>query len=225
MHYEVVISYAHHLRLIRPMLRVEAFGGLAVFAQSGDSIPLQRRRMALLATLASASARGVTRDQLVGCFWPEATSEVARHSLEQLVYMIRRQFGEGVLRGGDPLSLNPELVSSDIAEFRAAIQRGDDEEAVRLHRAPFLDGVYLRDAPEFERWTTRERSRAVTELGGCLERLAMAATARGELRASVEWRLRRAAADPLSAAHALHLMRALAAAGDRPAALQHARTY
>ncbi len=207
------------------MLRVEAFGGLAVVAQSGDPIPLQRRRLALLATLASASARGVTRDQLVGYFWPEATSEVARHSLEQLVYMIRRQFGEAVLRGGDPLSLNPELVSSDIAEFHAAIQRGDDEEAVRLYRAPFLDGVYLSGAPEFERWTTRERSRAVTELGGCFERLAMAATTRGDLRASVEWRLRRAAADPLSAAHALHLMRALAAAGDRPAALQHARTY
>lgn len=225
MQYDVVISYAHHLRLIRPMLRVEVFGGLAVVDHSGDPIPLQRRRLALLATLASASARGVTRDQLVGYFWPEATSEVARHSLEQLVYMIRRQFGEDVLRGRDSLSLNPEFARSDIAEFRAAIECGDDEAAVRLNRAPFLDGVYLRDAPEFERWTARERSRAETELGGCFERLAMGATARGELRAAVEWRLRRAAADPLSAAHALHLMRAFAAAGDRPAALQQARTY
>ncbi|MEO7102669.1 MAG: BTAD domain-containing putative transcriptional regulator, partial [Gemmatimonadaceae bacterium] len=220
-----MISYAPHFRLIRPMLRVEVFGGLAVVAESGDSITLQRRRLALLATLAAASARGATRDQLVGYFWPEAPSDVARHSLEQLIYVIRRQFGEGVLRGGDPLSLNPEFVTSDVAEFRAAIQRGDDEEAVRLHRGPFLDGVYLSDAPEFERWTTRERSRAITEVGGCFERLAVAATARGELRASVEWRLRRAAAEPLSAAHALHLMRALAAVGDRTAALQHARTY
>ena len=56
-------------------------------------------------------------------------------------------------------------------------------------------------------------------------RLATDAETAGDHSAAVRWRRRLVEADPISSRSALALMRALVAAGDRTAALQHARIY
>jgi DNA-binding SARP family transcriptional activator/TolB-like protein len=185
----------------------------------------QRLRLALLALLAAAGERGLSRDQILGYLWPESDSGAARHSLEQLLHALRRALGEQLFSGINPVVLNGEVVASDAAEFEQALRREDFAAAVGLYRGPFLDGFYLDGAKEFERWVEAERAR----LGGrhldALVRLAERAERDRNVPAAVEWRKRIAATDPLSSRHALQYMRALAAAGDSGAALAHARVH
>ena len=69
------------------MLRLRTFGGLWL---EGDEGPLtdaagQRRRLVLLAALAAAGQKGMSRDALVGLLWPEVDEARARAALSQAV--------------------------------------------------------------------------------------------------------------------------------------------
>ena len=101
------------------------------------------------------------------------------------------------------------------ARFRQALKEQRLADAVALYQGPFLDGIYLDEAPEFERWAETERTALAHDYIAALERLAQDTSAAGDPRAAVSyWRLL-ANADPLNAKSALGLMRALASAGDR----------
>jgi TolB-like protein/DNA-binding SARP family transcriptional activator len=204
------------------------FGGLAVEGPDGPLTgrAAQKRRLALLSLLAVAPARAVSRDKLIACLWPETETEQGRHLLSVSIYELRKALGEAaIVSRGDDLVLGTELVCADIHEFGEALEGGDWERAVALYTGPFLDGVFVSDAPEFERWAESERQRYVLRYTDALEKSAEERAARGDTRGAVEaWR-RLAAHDPFNSRVALGLMRALEAAGDRAGAIQHARVY
>src|SRR5581483_1230348 len=129
-------------------------------------------RGALVAVLA-AHGRPVPRDKLLALFWPENDLDRARHALDQSLYILKRELKSDTLfLGRDELSLNPEAITSDIAELRVALEQGDRERAVALYTGPFLDGVYVSGAPEFERWVDDERASVAREVESALEWLA-----------------------------------------------------
>lgn len=208
-----------------PTYRLETFGKLTLSGGVVSGLSHQRRRLALLALLAASGERGLSRDQLLGYLWSESTAGNARHSLEQLLHALRRALDESVFKGTNPISLDSEVVASDVIEFERALARGALADAVALYDGPFLSGFYVEDAPEFERWTTAERARLAGRYAEALDRLAREAETAGDHSAAVRWWRRLADADPVSSRSALALMRALVAAGDRTAALQHARVY
>src|SRR5690606_20987606 len=211
-----------------PPLRLVTFGGLGVprGGAPAEGAGAQPRRLALLALLAAAGERGSSREKLLGLLWPESDLERARKNLAQAVYALRRDLGaEELVIGTTELRLNTDLCGSDLADFRAAIREDRLADAVTLYRGPFPDGIYLDEAPEFERWAETERTAPAHEDVDAQEKLATQTAAKGDARAAVGyWRLL-ANADPLNAQSALGLMRALAAVGDRAAALQHYRVY
>jgi DNA-binding SARP family transcriptional activator/TolB-like protein len=210
------------------VLRLTTFGGLSL---SRDGVPLtgaaaQRSRLALLALLASAGPGGISRDKVLLYLWPESDSERARHALKQAVYALRRDLGDDeTIVGTSSLSLNPSLVDSDLREFETAIAKGDCATAAALYAGPFLDGVYLKDAPEFERWSADQRARLAHAWCDAVERLAKQAESTGAWRDAVTWRRQLAAAEPLSGRITIALMRAMAESGDVAAALQHYRVH
>jgi DNA-binding SARP family transcriptional activator len=205
--------------------RLETFGGLALYASNGAAIQSQRRRLALLALLAASGERGLTREQLIGYLWADTSEESARHALDQLLYAIRRAMGDEVFSGVSPLRLNPDIVSADVALFEDALAHGKTGEAAALYKGPFLEGFYVSEAPEFERWVERERARLIGRYAQALQQLGTAAEREGAFSAAVDWRRKLAALHPLDAPHAAALMRALAASGNIAGALEHARTY
>ncbi|MBW8773314.1 MAG: hypothetical protein JF590_08510, partial [Gemmatimonadetes bacterium] len=186
----------------------------------------QPRRLALLALLARAGDRGLTRDKVVGVLWPDEPDEKARRNLTHALYALRRDLGgEGAITGNNDLRLDPGQLSTDVADFVRARSGGDLEEAAALYVGPFLDGFHLPASAEFERWAERERRHFADECARVLEELAERAERNGDAPGAVAWWRRLAAHEPLEARIAIRLMRALAAAGDVNAALRHARIF
>jgi DNA-binding SARP family transcriptional activator len=207
------------------MLRLGTLGGVTVAGDSGAGISIQRRRLALLCLLAPSGSRGLSRDKILACLWPESPNDNARHALDQLLYAVRRQLGDALILGPDPLRLNPEIIGSDVVAFEQLVADGSLAEAVALYRGPFLDGFFLTDAAEFESWAEEERQRLRGVYAAALQSLIRQSEEQGRPDAGLEWRRRLAALDPLDSRVAAGLIRALADFGNRSAALRHAQAH
>ena len=211
------------------MIRINTLGGLSVRGEDGAPLSgaaAQPRRMAILALLARAGERGISREKLLSLLWPDADDERGPRTLAQALYALRRDLGtEEAITGSKDLRLDPAVASGDVSEFASALARGDDERAVNLYHGPFLDGFHLAGADEFSRWAERERAAIAAEHSRALESLARAARAAGDTRTSVAWWRKLAAIEPLNARVTVGLMDALAASGDRAGAIQHSRVY
>jgi TolB-like protein/DNA-binding SARP family transcriptional activator/Tfp pilus assembly protein PilF len=210
---------AFHLRLFGPPA-LEA-DGVAL-----DGRAAQRHRLALLALLALSPGQRLSRDKLIASLWPERDADGGRNLLKVSSYVLRSALGEdALLTAGDELRLNPDAVTTDVAAFEEAIATGDHARAAALYRAPLLDGFFLSDAPEFERWVDRERERLARACWTALEALAQQAEEAGDPAGAVEWWKRRAAQDPFDSRVALRLMQALETGGNVAGALQHASVH
>jgi DNA-binding SARP family transcriptional activator/TolB-like protein/tetratricopeptide (TPR) repeat protein len=185
----------------------------------------QRRRVALLALVTLAPGRTLSRDRIVSILWPEYDSDQARHLLAGAVYDLRRSLAEGALVSrGDDIEVGP-VVGTDVDEFTAAAEQGELDRALDCYAGPFMDGFHISDAPDFEQWLAGERARLSALHSGVLESAARRSAAAGDaVAAAALWR-RLAALEPYNSRVTRELMLALDAAGDRAAALQHARTH
>jgi DNA-binding SARP family transcriptional activator len=206
-------------------LRIQTLGGLRVFR---DGVELSRlaeqpTRAALLVYL--ALERDVTRDMVQGVIWSTLPPDRARHSLNQALYLLRKDLGEDwVVTEGERLRA-PDGLTVDALDFEARLAEGIPEEALALYEGDFLKGWYLRDTPEFEHWTDRVRlrlSRLHRETRRSrLTELRRAGKLPEALEVAREW-LRR---DPLSDEAHHRLIELLALSDRREDALEHFDAY
>jgi adenylate cyclase len=208
------------------MYRLRTLGGLTI-ERGGtplDDVAVHRKALALLAVLAVQG--GTSRDRLMALLWPDAPDARARNSLKQAVHLIRRQLGApDVILGVAELRLNPDRLDSDVAAFAAALLDEDPRAAVAHYGGPFLDGVHMDGAGEFERWADERRAELSRQYLDALERLAAAAEQGGDPLEAASWWRKLQAAEPLNGRIAVRAMLALEAAGDRAGALQHAAVH
>jgi pentatricopeptide repeat protein len=207
------------------MLRLRTLGSFGLSDATGANTSIPPHRLALLALLAAAGQRGIARDKILAYLWPESTPAKARASLEQMLHTLRASLDQTLALRGNPLRIDGEFATSDVADFRAALDAGDLERAVELYGGPFLDGFYLSGLPEFEEWLEGERAALAERFAKALERLAADATARGDHARAVRHLRSLGSVTPLSGRVACRLMEALAAAGDRDGALEVATRY
>ena len=212
-----------------PRFNLGLLGGAAIIGEDGVTLSgraAQRHRIALLSLLALSPGRRLSRDKLIALLWPEGSTDRGRGLLNASVYAIRSALGEEALQSkGDDLLLDSRRVGSDVTEFETALERGELDQAVRLYRGPLLDGFYLSDAPEFDRWIERHRERLRHDRGRAVEKLAQAAMSRGDHSQAAAWWRVLASEDPYNARVALSLMTALAASGDRAGGIRHAQLH
>lgn len=208
------------------MLRLLTLGGLAVEPAedlvAGGPRP---RRLALLAILAARGDRGLSRDRVLGILWPDSTEEKGRHALSQTLYALRHDLGAEAVRAGNLLTLDPAVITSDLAEFRTATQAHDWARAAALYGGPFADGFTLADASAFDEWVDGERHRLAKEGLTAIEAAAREAESAGDFRRALPYRQRLVTAEPLSTRHAVGYIQALLGLGDRVGALEHARAH
>ena len=177
---------------------------------------------ALLARIAVGSA--TTRRGSAAMLWPEADDPLAacRWTILQVRRAIEPAATLADLDGEVRLtSLDGADVDVDVLVLHAGLTPIDGLEDVG---GVLLEGVDLRDAPEFEDWLVRERTRASSALGATL-RWAAAVTATTDLARGIGFARRAIELDPYDDAAHEALVRLLAAAGDRTEAKDHVRRY
>lgn len=184
-----------------------------------------RKHLGLLIYLALSPDRTRARDHVLGLLWPEKPEAQARHSLNEAVRRLRVGLGaERVLTRGDTITLHEDQLLVDVIRF-AALATDKPEEAAMLLRGDFLEGFTVDDAPGFEDWATRERSRWRARGAAVLVGMAEAAIGAGRLADAEEAALKALALEPHGEAAVRTRLRAMALRGDPTGALASYREF
>jgi DNA-binding SARP family transcriptional activator len=209
------------------MLRLTTLGTLSLTWSDGTSTALSARRRALgLLALVAATKEGVSRDYAMALLWPELDAMSARNNLKQTAFAIRHTLGVEVFdRATANLRLDRAVIAVDLHHFERALAVGAHDDAVADYTGPFLEGFFLPDLREFERWMERVRQRVALGYARALETLAVQARLRGDLSAAVHWYRRLVDHDPVSTTSMLGLMSTLAEAHEPLEALESFRQH
>lgn len=180
------------------------------------------RRIAVLAYLAIARPHGLhSRDTLIGLLWPDADQPSARHALRNALHSIRQTLGPLVISSGDAMvGIDPRLVDCDALELEADLAARRLDAALARYQGELLQGFFVSDAPEFERWLDAERRRVADAVRDAAWDRAESLRASEDAAVSIAAARRAAALAPEDEPSARRLMRFLGDAGDRAGALR-----
>jgi DNA-binding SARP family transcriptional activator/TolB-like protein/tetratricopeptide (TPR) repeat protein len=193
-----------------------------------NAVLAQPKRVALLAYLVINRPAGFTRrDTIVGAFWPELDDAHARNALSQSLRFLRRHLGDSLIvrRSEEEVAVSEQAISCDVDAFEHACARGDHANAIRLYGGDLLAGLLVTGAPGFDLWLEERRSQLIRAYWRTLEGAADHYKRIGDAASAAECWRRRAAGEPHNSAVARKLMLALAAAGDRAGAIEHAAIH
>ena len=227
---ELILSFLGPVRLSHP--------------QIGQITIPKRKALALLTYLVIEVDRPHTRESILGLLWPEHSTAAAQNNLRvtcsQLQnYLEKAQDGTQPYLISNRLDLQFNPLSKhelDVTLFRNLIEacrthahpgpREDCAEcaarltqAMTLVRGPFLEGFSLPDSPAFDEWLLLQRERLHLQITAVLEQLAAFHERAGQLPEAERSIRRLLEYNPLSESAYRQLMRVLAGADQRSAAL------
>lgn len=108
--------------------------------------------------------RAHTRTALAGLLWPEVSDGQAKKNLRDILPNLRQLLGSYLVITRNQVMFNEQSPHwIDVAEFHSLLNPspGEDpttlQKAISLYQGDFLDGFYVRDAPEFETWVRVQR--------------------------------------------------------------------
>ncbi len=145
------------------MLELKVLGG-ASLTRDGErlaGILSGPKRMAFLIYLALGNReQAYERDDLLARFWPEADEARGRAAFRQLLHVVRRDLGPGIIESeGSRLRLVPGAVQCDAVLLEEWTADGRWGEALELYKGELLAGFHLPGVPDFEEWLTLRRRR------------------------------------------------------------------
>lgn len=206
---------------------LRTLGGLSLTGSGiGERTEGRRKPLALLALLATAGSRGITRDKVAGYLWPEGETEKVRGALKQTLYIIRQEIGDpGLVQGEVDLRLNPEVIQVDLWDFERLVNGVELADAAALYQGPFLDGFHLTDGGGFDQWVDGQRERLARRFAQVIETLAQEAVVKNQPRAAADWWLKLTEQDPFDVRAVSGLLHACLLAGERPRAIRYAERH
>ena len=208
------------------MIELRTLGLLELRGADGDELrPVLRqpKRLALLVYLAANTPlRYHRRDALLGMFWPDLDAEHARAALRRALYFLRQSMGERLIvsRGDEEVGIVPEELQCDVIALDRACTEGRYADALALYHGPLLQGFYVSDSPEFERWLDETRAIVHRRATSAAAALTDAAEAAGDTTAAADWAHRAAALEPYDERIHRRLVVQLDRTGDRAGALR-----
>jgi serine/threonine-protein kinase len=223
-----MLAISSELALTPSMITIQLLGGACL--RSGDTPlagpPAQRHRLALLALIVHAWPRPLSRDRAMALLWPERDTASARRLLNLAVHVLRSALGDDAIRStGDGLLYNPSSTRCDLHDLNVAIAEHQIDAIVQLFGGPLLDSFHLPESSDFGFWLDEQRNVLTRAYVDALRALAERQSQSGDVHGAATSYRKLVAADPHSGAHALALMGALDAAGDRAGAIQHAAEH
>lgn len=221
-------------------LHVRLFGAIELFAEDQ---PLPRmataKAEALLAYLLVEEALrpGAShhREGLMTLLWPDMPLESAQLNLRQTLYRVRQGLPDDaamILSNRQSVHINPAAAyGCDVAEFLARLNQAEQQQqpartktlatAAALYRDDLLASFFLPDSESFETWAQTQRQRFRQQAQDALSQLAGHALDNGDYDAAAAFARRQIEIDNLAEPAHRQLMIALAASGQRNAALVH----
>ena len=176
-------------------LKLELLGS-ANITLNGEALGSLRyaKSVALLAYLA-VTGRSHSREALATLLWGESADKEARASLRGVLSKLARVLPQHVVLSRDrvafnresPYTLDVETFLAKLAEADLGTDLGALGEAVALYRGELLEGLRVRDAPEFEAWLLVERERLRHLMLGALHSLVVHHTEREEHAAGIRY--------------------------------------
>lgn len=226
------------------MERIKTFWlGIPIIERDGNVFNLETRKaVALLAYLGLSSPSPLSRENLATLFWPEYDQQHASANLRRSLYSINHELGPDLIIGNrENVMVNPScLFWQDVREFRlllAGVKSHNHEsgvsaecidnleKAIALYRGSFLEGLNLRDSPEFDQWQYLQREGFLQDLTSSLEQLALAYAALGELDKGIQKARHWVSLDHLNENAQRTLIALYAQAGQRSAASHQFNEY
>ncbi len=195
---------------------------------SGRPLTLARRQARALLFRVAAVTLPIPRDQLGFLLWPDAPEETARRNLTVLLSQLRQALPpDSIVASSAGVALDSALVVVDIGMAAtlsgAGLRDGRLDllaAAADLYRGPFLDGLALPDAEEFQDWLTQERQAWERWYLDVLSALVEGYAAASEYPAAIAAAQRVLATDPLAEELHRRLIELYGMNGDRVAALR-----
>lgn len=217
--------------------------GIPIIERDGNVVDLETRKaVAILAYLGLSAPSPRSRENLATLFWPEYDQQRASANLRRSLYSINHELGPDFIIGNrENVMLNPSCqIWQDVCEFRLLLAGVNShhhegevcaecinhlEQAVALYRGGFLEGLNLRDAPEFDQWQYLQREGFLQDLASSLEQLTLTYTAMGAWDKGIQRARRWVSLDPLNERAQRALITLYAQAGQMSAALHQFDEY
>ena len=209
-----------------PRLSIALLGSFQLRADGKPCASIPRKAKALLAYLAMQEERPVSREAMADLLWSDRGAEQARHSLRQMLLVLRRDLGAAGLiaidAGEHAISFQLGAVETDVARMHrlaAATDCASLAEVADLYTGPFL-ADFPSVCPDFDAWVRLTRDRIASSVLDILGRLADLCGAEGDAVGAVMAVERMVALDPLREDIHRRMMTAYAAAGRRTDAIR-----
>jgi DNA-binding SARP family transcriptional activator len=167
---------------VKAQYRLRTLGALTLSDAAGHSVLPGGKPVAMLAYLACAPNRTVSRPLLVDLFWSDKDENGGRHALRTALWELRRRLGDDAITAdADALSLAP-IVTCDRDAFLDAVQNSNHSAAVAAYHGDFMPDFAAPGCGEFEQWADLERRQLRLAFVRCAD-----VAARREL-ATAHWR-------------------------------------
>jgi DNA-binding SARP family transcriptional activator len=160
--------------LRRPQPEYRCLGPVSLKTAIGTRVEFRtRKQMALLTLFVRRPGQPLSRDRLIDLLWSEGEPGPARHSLSQSVSLINKALDSEAIVGSskDELMLREGVVWADVTEFERCAAQRRQRDARALWRGNLLEDVWIRRAPNFERWLEAERRRLLETMRRALHEL------------------------------------------------------
>jgi DNA-binding SARP family transcriptional activator len=210
------------------MITSRTLGPVEVMVDGAAAMPelLWRKHLALLIYLARTAPSGWSREHLVGLLWADKPESAARHSLNEAIRVIRRHAGESAVQTtANSIRMSPGAVLLDVDQLVERIGQEDWHGAAKLVSGDFLEGFSVPGSAGFEDWLTTEREQWRAQAVGVLIKRAEQLEHAGLPREGAGYAARALTLDGRSERSLRCLLKCLALAGDRAAALHRYEDY
>jgi len=180
-----------------------------------------KRLGVLLYALLSQRGGAITREKLIGVFWPESDASRARNALRQTLSFLRTVLGTDVIAsvGAAGVAVSGAL-DCDAVRFESLLDANRKEEALRIYGGDFLPGFYIDGVQVFSEWLDARRRHLGQRAAKAAWDLSAECEARADAVNAAFWAKRALALSPFSESEVLRALRLLSRVGDYTGALR-----
>ena len=149
-------------------LILHLLGGLQITRADTPMTNFISNKVPALLVYLAVTHRAHSRDKLAALLWGEMSDADAKNNLRQALTNLRKIADENLTITRDLIEFTGNCIL-DSSKFESDIKTASSLElepasviltdSLRLYRGDFLEGFFIRDAPDFEDWILAERAR------------------------------------------------------------------